>query len=577
MSHKLRRLTTVAYAVNGSGLGHLTRVLAILRWMKRLALLSGVSLEAYVLTSSEAPGLALEEGFAAFKIPSKTAIRKAGLPKDDYLRLARQWVWHSLGLIKPDLLLVDTFPGGSFGELINALDIPGARVFINRAMKEDFARAAGVEKLLSLYDRILIPIEPTAPQRAFDTAIAAKTRHVGPIMLRSYEELHPREEARRRLGIPENKLGVWLSAGGGGDLHAGDGIETLVETLRDEPDLHLVVGAGPLHGGTPLRGGNITWLTCFNAMEDFAGIDFAVSAAGYNSFHELLHTGVPTAFFAQEKIADEQERRVRVASEVGCALSINVERDGKPNTQDIRLVLEAFRNPQLRAEIAQKARDFIPVNSARDAAFEALATVLPHDALEDALEVGSPHFFLALSRGGVELEDVERINRRLMSVNGLDAEERREMILRLVSMAGTKASTAARVFQALAHRVHRLTREEEAEELVGAVAQIVAAVSSADERALLELLRALPKDEQSSPAELAASLSGMLRALDARGDSISRGRAILARHLAEAAGGSPLADILKAVTGEIQNGSLMPTNFKLDALSGENQESHYGD
>ena len=115
MSHKMRRLTTVAYAVNGSGLGHLTRVVAILRWMRRLARLSGVQLEAYILTSSEAPGLALEESFVTFKIPSKTAVRKAGLPKDDYLRLARQWVWHSLGLVKPDLLLVDTFPGQSIG------------------------------------------------------------------------------------------------------------------------------------------------------------------------------------------------------------------------------------------------------------------------------------------------------------------------------------------------------------------------------------------------------------------------------------------------------------------------------
>lgn len=577
MSHKLRRLTTVAYAVNGSGLGHLTRVLAILRWMKRLALLSGVSLEAYVLTSSEAPGLALEEGFAAFKIPSKTAIRKAGLPKDDYLRLARQWVWHSLGLVKPDLLLVDTFPGGSFGELINALDIPGARVFINRAVKEEFARAAGVEKLLSLYDRILIPVEPAAPQRTFDTGIAAKTRHVGPIMLRSHEELRPREEARRRLGIPENKLGVWLSAGGGGDLHAGDCLETLVETLRGEPDLHLVVGAGALYGGAPLRGPNITWLTCFNAMEDFAGLDFAVSAAGYNSFHELLHTGVPTAFFAQEKIADEQERRVRVASEIGCALSINLGSDGKPNTEDIRLVLEAFRNPQLRAEMAQKARNFIPVNSARDAAFEVLATVLPHDALEEALEVGSPHFFLALSRGGVDLEDVERINRRLMSVGDMDAEERREMILRLISVSGARASTAVRAFQIMAQRVAALTSEDEVEELVSAVSQIADAVSAADERALLELLRALPQDAQSRPAELAASLSVLLRALYARGDSISRGRAILSRHLAEANPGCALLDILKAATDDIQNESLMSTNFKLDALKGNNQEPQYGD
>src|ERR1044072_5573277 len=129
MSRKRReRITVVAYAVNGSGLGHLTRVLATLRGMKQLAHLSGAQLDAYVLTSSEAPGLALEEGFVAFKIPSKRAVREAGLPKEDYLRLARQWVWHSLGLIKPDLLLVDTFPGGSFGELIHALDVARARV-----------------------------------------------------------------------------------------------------------------------------------------------------------------------------------------------------------------------------------------------------------------------------------------------------------------------------------------------------------------------------------------------------------------------------------------------------------------
>lgn len=568
MSHKLRRITTVAYAVNGSGLGHLTRVLAILRWMKRLAALSGFSLEAYVLTSSEAPGLALEEGFAAFKIPSKTAIRKAGLPKDDYLRLARQWVWHSLGLIKPDLLLVDTFPAGSFGELIHALDVPRARVFINRAMKEEFARAAGIQNLLALYDRILVPDEPSAPGQTADTGVTAKTRHVGPIMLRSREELRPRAEARRRLGIPENKLGIWLSAGGGGDPHAGVALETLVAALRAEPDLHLVVGAGPLYGGAPLRGPNVTWLTCFNAMEDFAAIDFAVSTAGYNSFHELLHTGVPTAFFAQEKIADEQSRRVQLAAEVGCALSINVERDGKPNAADLCRALETFRSPQLRAAYAQKAREFIPANSARDAAFEALATVLPHDALEDAMEVGSSDFFLTVSRHGVELDDVERVHRRLTSLVDLDAEERRALILRLIASPRVNGQTATRVFHVLAGRVSALTTEADAEELTNAALQIVAAAASVDEHALIELLRALPKDEQSRPSELAASLSLFLQALDARGDSVWRGRAILARHLSEAAASGTLPDTLHAATDEIRSGSLIP-NFESGALAGE--------
>lgn len=576
MSHKVRRLTTVAYAVNGSGLGHLTRVVAILRWMRRLARLSGVQLDAYVLTSSEAPGLALEESFVTFKIPSKTAVRKAGLPKDDYLRLARQWVWHSLGLVKPDLLLVDTFPGGSFGELIHTLDVPRARVFIQRAMKEEFARTPGIRNLLPLYDRILVPGELGASRRTADSSVASKTRHTGPILLRSREELRPRDEARRRLGIPEDRLGVWLSAGGGGDPRAGSGIETLVETLRPETDLHLVVGAGPLYGGAPLRGPNITWLTDFNAMQDFAGLDFAVSAAGYNSFHELLHAGVPTAFFAQEKIADEQSRRVRAAAEAGCALSVGVGHDGELCAEDIGRALEEFRDSRRRAEIALKAREAVPVNSAREAAFEILATLLPSDPLEEVLELGSPQFFLTLADAGVEPEEVERVNRRLKSVGDLDDAERRDFIIRLVSHPGVKGQTAVRLFLALAQRLSALTTEDEAEELLDAVLRIAASASFTDERALLELARSLPSDAHVRPADLAAALCGFLQAIDARGDSVWRGRAVLARHLGEAPSRKPLVEALAAAADEIRDGSPTPSELQPGAPSRE-QGSSYGD
>lgn len=572
----MRRLKIVAYAVNGSGLGHLTRVLAILRWARRLAHLSGVQLETYVLTSSEAPGLALEEGFATFKIPSKTAVRKTGLPKDEYLRLARQWVWHSVGLIKPDVLLVDTFPAGSFGELIHALDVAQARVFIRRAVKDEFARASGVQSLLPLYDRILIPGEPGAQTRIADASVAAKTRHVGPIMLRSCEELRPREEARRRLGIPEDKLGVWLSAGGGGDPHAGSVINALVGALRPEPDLHLVAGAGPLYDGTPLRGPNITWVTDFNAMQDFAGLDFAVSAAGYNSFHELLHARVPTAFFAQEKIADEQSRRVRAAVEAGCALSLGVAGDGMPCAEDLRRILEELRDARRRAEVAHKAGEFVPANSARDAAFEVLATVLPHNVLEEAAELGTSNFFLALAEHGIEVEEVERVHRRLKSACDLDAGERRDLILRLVSNEGVRGRTAVRLFLALASQLS-ITTEAEAEELIGAATRIAASSSSADERALLELLRALPGDGKTRPAALADALCGFLQALDSRGDSLWRGRSVLARHLGDTLTDRRVTDALAAAADEIRNGLLALTELQRSPLKGDSHDPSYGD
>src|SRR4051812_4088241 len=64
-------LRVVCYAVNGTGVGHITRLLAIARWLRRYAAALDRRLEIWFLTSSEADGLVFAEGFAAFKIPSK--------------------------------------------------------------------------------------------------------------------------------------------------------------------------------------------------------------------------------------------------------------------------------------------------------------------------------------------------------------------------------------------------------------------------------------------------------------------------------------------------------------------------
>ena len=113
----------VQYAVNGTGVGHLTRLLAVSRWLRRYCAFVGVRAEIFFLTSSEADGLLFAERFASFKLPSKTAIGDAGIDKRTWLALGKQWVWHSLGLLRPDLLVVDTFPRGSYGELASALDL----------------------------------------------------------------------------------------------------------------------------------------------------------------------------------------------------------------------------------------------------------------------------------------------------------------------------------------------------------------------------------------------------------------------------------------------------------------------
>jgi UDP-N-acetylglucosamine--N-acetylmuramyl-(pentapeptide) pyrophosphoryl-undecaprenol N-acetylglucosamine transferase len=321
----VKTLKVVNYAVNGAGVGHLTRMVAISRWMRRYATALGVRLEIVFLTTSEADGLLFHERFASFKLPSKTLVADAGLDKTTYLALAKQWVWHSLALLRPDLLVVDSFPRGSFGELLSALDLCKQRAFVFRPMKESFACRADFQAMLPLYDRILVPEREEEGQVTVPDAVRPRVRHVGPVLVRERLELLSREEARSRLGVPEDRLAVYISAGGGGDPVAESQLEATVGALRDDPTLHLVVGAGPLYRGRQLTGERITWLAgaAGGAAELMAGIDLAVCAAGYNTFGELMQAGVPAIFLPQEKVADEQSIRAARAVAHGAAQVID--------------------------------------------------------------------------------------------------------------------------------------------------------------------------------------------------------------------------------------------------------------
>ena len=117
------RLRIVSYAINGRGMGHLVRQLAILRWIRRYAALLEAKVECWILTSSEADTLARREGIPALKMPSKAMMRDADILPHRYLSIARGWVLNAVAGLQPDVLIVDTFPAGSFGELVSTLEL----------------------------------------------------------------------------------------------------------------------------------------------------------------------------------------------------------------------------------------------------------------------------------------------------------------------------------------------------------------------------------------------------------------------------------------------------------------------
>jgi len=535
-----RTLRIVNYAVNGSGVGHLTRLIAINRWMRRYALHAGVRAEIYFLTSCEADGLLFGERFASFKLPSKTTIGDAGVDKLTYLALAKQWVWHSLGLLRPDLLVVDSFPRGSFGELLSALDLARHRAFIYRPVKAAFGARADFQTMLPLYDTLVVPEHRSTVEVEVPAAVHSRVHYVGPVMVRERVELMARAAARAELGVPEGRLAVYVTAGGGGDGGAEQQLATSVRALLELPDVHVVVGAGPLYRGRALHGERVTWLTRGGAAELHGGLDLAVSAAGYNSWSELMHAGVPTVFLQQEKIADEQHVRAARAAAAGAAVVLE---PGPGLPAALRAAVEGWRDPAAREVAAAAARALLPRNHAREAAAELLRLIMPASEVAAAEAAIDDQVLAAARSQGVALETLidvmhalappdgdgegagggngrkRRVDRGSESTSRLACE-----LMAAVSARGIPVPAALRVITQASRKLPLAAPAERA----AAVTELLGELAAFDDWAgAATLLKLLTPEKQLSASGLTRELASFLGGLRARGEDLYRGVAYL--------------------------------------------------
>lgn len=343
------------YAVNGLGLGHVTRLLGIARALRRLSPES----ELLFLTSSEADGVLHQERMAAVKLPSKTIREATGLHKPRYLKLVQAVTWNTLAAFDPDVLVVDTYPMGSFEELIPALRWRQKNVFVFREQRPDAVGLPLLQATLPLYDAVIVP-HPQV-EAVGEVPEPAKLRAVGPILVRERSELKSRAEARRALGLDGDETLVYASFGGGGEPESRRALALAAQAVAKLPKARLVVGAGPLLRDVPTLPGATVLRGVYPMLEFLPAFDAAVSAAGYNSVHELLFAGVPSVFLPFERVLDDQTRRARFVEAQGAGRAF-VTDEAPALVAALRDVLER------RATIARAGQALVPANGAEAAA-----------------------------------------------------------------------------------------------------------------------------------------------------------------------------------------------------------------
>lgn len=516
-----RPIRIVCYAVNGRGVGHLTRLTALARWMRRYALYAGVRPEILFLTTSEADGALFHEGFASFKVPSKTAAHDGGLDRATHLALAKQWVWHSVALYRPDLLVVDTFPRGSFGELGSCLDLCKKRAFVYRPVKDEVASRPDFQAMLPLYDLLLVPEEqidlPMPP------TVVPRARAIGQVASRELGEIESRAEARRLLAIPDDAFVVFASGGGGGDPGADADLRTIADALAGAPGTWVIVAAGPLSRSRPMFGPTIRFMTSLGAAALMRAADVAVCAAGYNTFAELMIAGVPSIFVPQEKAADEQHKRALRAEEKGAAMVLE-----RPLTQErVRAAVDRFRDESLRTRASEAARSFTRANGARAGARALLELLLPISEVDAAVKAVSDPVIeasraLAIPEGTFlhAMHLLDPAPEGLPAAHPEAAGVESVRMLRALASRGLATPPALRAAAAFLRRLEAGSPGER-----GAACQEVmeALGGFGDWAGAAALIKLTPWDPTLDPGAIAAYLTSIARDLTTAGEDLYRG------------------------------------------------------
>jgi UDP:flavonoid glycosyltransferase YjiC (YdhE family) len=143
-----------------------------------------------------------------------------------------------------------------------------------------------------------------------------------PIWLLDSDELLSREEARSVLGIPGDQRCCLIQLGSGTNRDIASLLSTIIPTLRQRRIVPYI--AEWLMGSeVPRIWPGVVYMRLFPLSKYFRAFDFSISAAGYNSYHELLGFGVPTIFIANEhQMMDDQAARAQYAMRNDAAIWI---------------------------------------------------------------------------------------------------------------------------------------------------------------------------------------------------------------------------------------------------------------
>jgi UDP:flavonoid glycosyltransferase YjiC (YdhE family) len=337
---------------NGTGLGHLTRSMAIARRLPD-------DVEPLFLTLSGAAPVVESMGFAVEYAPSY-ATPGSG---NDYRwsRRLRGRLRAAIAEAEPDLIVFDgTHP---YEALLGALPADAAAIWCRRALWKRGSSRVPLGRATA-FDAVFEPGElAESEDRGPTVDLRDRVHRVGPIVLLDRDELLPRAEAEAALGLEPGRTNVLVNLGQGADVREATARCLRALAGREDVQVAALSSAIAALDDAGLPEGVIELRATYPMSRYFAAFDASVAAAGYNAYHELIALGVPSLFVPMHRETDDQAVRARYAGAQGFGLGAE-----DPADPALESLVERLLDGDGRGEIADRLAAHAQPSGATEAA-----------------------------------------------------------------------------------------------------------------------------------------------------------------------------------------------------------------
>ena len=337
---------------NGTGLGHLTRSMAIARRL-------GPSLEPLFFTLSGAAPVVAEQGFDV-EFAASYATPTAG---SDW-----RWSRRLRGRLRAALRDADprvlVFDGAHpYQALLDVMpSVPDAhRVWCRRPMWKPGSNFGALERT-RFFDQVLEPGEFAASKdRGATVALRGDAFCVDPVVFCDDTELYDRADAERKLGLEPGGVNILVQLGQGAEVRAAS--ERCLKHLSGREGVRVAALRSHLSSIGEPPPGVVALDSTYPMSRYLRAFDATVSACGYNAYHELIRFGVPSLYVPMRRQTDDQEARARYAEESGVGRGVS-----GPAAADLEAKLDELLDPAMRESMRGALRDQRPENGAPVAA-----------------------------------------------------------------------------------------------------------------------------------------------------------------------------------------------------------------